>query len=153
MTSRRTALILFLLAVPAGADCIGNRSPENPDYRSLGGRMLTDVSDGHEYGIEVLCRERERLILFQMVEMRTESGEAAWKTLDSKTITLAKNQDVLVDSLCKWKGVAREGVIGIGHVIKSKDVVSKAFLANAKTGKLEPLPPAAVSCEEPDGEN
>jgi hypothetical protein len=149
----RAALILLLLAAPAGADCIGNRSPEHPDYRSLGGRMLTDVGDGREYGIEVLCRERERLILFQMVETRTASGEAAWKTLDSKTIVMAKNQDVLVDSLCKWKGVATEGVIGIGHVVKSRDVVAKAFLANSKSGKLEPLPAANVTCEEPDGED
>ena len=74
---------------------------------------------------------------------------AVWKTLDTKTIQMMKNQDVLVDSLCKWKGMAIEGVIGVGHVVKMKDVVTRAFLANAKTGKLEVLQPVSVSCEEP----
>src|SRR5438552_15564569 len=129
----RAALIALLLATPSFADCIGNRSPDNPDYRSLGGRMLTDVDDGHEYGIEVLCRERERVILFQTVESRTESGMAVWKTLDTKTIQMMKNQDVLVDSLCKWKGMAIEGVIGVGHDVNMKVVVNRAFIDHEHT--------------------
>src|SRR6185295_193042 len=100
-------LIAACIAVPALAvDCrYANPAPDHPGYRSFGGRMLTDQGDGREYAIEVLCRKQDRVILFQRIESRTDKGLPVMTTLDSQKLSVTKPDDVLVDSLCDWKGV------------------------------------------------
>lgn len=131
---------------PVGCD--GPPSESHPGYFTQGGWTLPQF-EGKEFGVQFLCKGKEAIIVFQLLQSMTPEGMPVWKTLAERKVSVPKGDGLLMVSACKFKGVEDPEIVPVGHYSKSGEAkIVRAYRANRATGALEPIAAvSAVECE------
>jgi len=116
-------------------------------FTDMGGCLIGGVKSP-QFGFERFSRNRETVIQFQIEDQRDSRKILSWKCLDSIKVKLA-SKDVVVfgDGCCFIDGRMDPEIVCIAIDGSSEYLrVRRAWRANRKTQRFEPIPTKGVKC-------
>ena len=121
--------------------------------KGTGGGLISDASDAVEYAVSEVQKGRVKMLWFDRLTHRDDSGKAHWEVKDVLVLPAIPRKQVLVYALC-FSGQNRDKeIIAVADYQPGEEYltrVRRAWRANRKTEKFEEILTEGIRCENVD---
>lgn len=119
--------------------------PEFKGYKELGGSVIEDSKDAdgnYKLSFTHVYKKNRHVLIFEQISTPDKEGKVTYKILDTINVENVKASQFLTYGNCKQGEEYEQLVIAFGVITDDEndnDKVLKAWLADIKTGRINPL--------------
>jgi hypothetical protein len=127
-----------------------HRSSLPDNLKDEGGALISDINDATEYGIGEIPRGGMRMLWFERLTHRDDSGAAHWEVKDVLVLPRIPRNQILVYSMCFYGEKPDKEIVAIADYrpyVEFFTRVRRAWRANRVTEKFEEIPTKGIKCE------
>ncbi|MDT7603173.1 MAG: hypothetical protein QOF61_1170 [Acidobacteriota bacterium] len=125
----------------------GSHLPDN--LKGVGGASISSMGDAKEYGINEVHQGRVKMLWFEHMTYRDDSGAPNWEVKDVLVLPTIPRNKVLVYSFCSSGKKPDSEIVAIADYQPDEEFftrVRRAWRANRKTEKFEEISPRSIRC-------
>jgi len=160
-------LIVLVVTILSGCGGIGNKDnpmfgkvfrepselPEFKGYEEFAGQVIDEIKDGngdYKLAISILQKGNKYILILEEILTPDENGKVKYKILDTVNVGNVKTDQFVTYNNCK-QGADFDNqlivLVSMGDEDKEDYPVLKAWRADSKTGKINPVTDLkAISC-------
>ena len=118
------------------------------NLKDVGGALVSEVGDAREYGLSEIHKGRVRMIWFERLTHRDETGRPNWEVKDVLVLPALRKNQVLVYAMCYSGKQPDKEIVAIADYQDAEFLtrLHRAWRANRKTEKFEPISPKGIKC-------
>lgn len=124
-----------------------------PGLKQVAGGLISETNDAEEYAVSEVHKGKMRMLWFERLTHRDNSGKAYWEVKDVLAIPKLRRRQILVYTICFSSDNLDREVIAIADYQPDEEFLThirQAWRANRKIGKFETIPIEGIKCENVD---